>query len=182
MLAGKAAVARLVVNAALLLVVADLHAKDPADPCVSPGQMRDSRGNCVTVRAPQSGTPWTLGRVFDRVLIIVLENQDFGSAIKHATFGDLAKRGRLFNNFHGSFHPSYPNYLAMVGGKYFGTTTDDLSSIDSSHLTIAHQLEQNKLTWAQYAERYPGKPLQCFVGKEDATKKYQRRHVPFLSF
>src|ERR1051326_3535946 len=56
---------------------------------------------------------------FDRVLIIVLENVDYERAIQNKDLTDLAAKGASFTNFHALFHPSYPNYLAMIAGTDF---------------------------------------------------------------
>src|SRR3984893_18964792 len=58
---------------------------------------------------------------FDHVLIVVLENQDFQSAIRNDLLKSLARRGVIFSNFGNLYHYSYPNYLAMVAGSDFGT-------------------------------------------------------------
>ena len=57
---------------------------------------------------------------FDRVVIIILENVDYEVASKDKSLSDLAGQGASFTNFHALFHPSYPNYLAMVAGTDFG--------------------------------------------------------------
>ena len=57
---------------------------------------------------------------FDRVVIAVLENTDFDRAMQDPNLAALAARGASFTNFHALFHPSYPNYLAMVAGTDFG--------------------------------------------------------------
>jgi hypothetical protein len=118
---------------------------------------------------------WERGLVFDRFLVIVLENTDYSEAVADPYLKSLAKKGALFSNFHGNFHPSYANYLAMVGGDYFGTFLDVQATIDRA--TIADLLEPRGLTWKNYAEGYPGN---CFLG--DTHARYARKHVPFLSF
>ena len=59
----------------------------------------------------------TAKRRFERVLIIVLENKDEREVMANEYFEKLSKQGAYFSNFHGLFHPSYSNYLAMVSGK-----------------------------------------------------------------
>src|SRR5258708_25733136 len=59
-------------------------------------------------------------RHFDRVVIIVLENGDYENAAQDKNLTALAAKGASFSNFHALFHPSYPNYLAMVAGTDFG--------------------------------------------------------------
>ena len=57
---------------------------------------------------------------FDRVLIVVLENQSYVAAIKDPYLKQLADEWLEFTNFRGVEHPSYPNYLAMIAGSTFG--------------------------------------------------------------
>src|SRR5437899_2141584 len=91
---------------------------------------------------------------FDRVLIIVLENVDYEVASKDKNLAELATRGASFTNFHALFHPSYPNYLAMVAGTDFGihrrgrlfadnqvNLPADLSHLTSAVVLIAAQLD-----------------------------------------
>src|ERR1700747_3496698 len=56
---------------------------------------------------------------FDRVVIIVLENTDYERAMQDPNLTALASQGASFTNFHALFHPSYPNYLAMIAGTDF---------------------------------------------------------------
>lgn len=117
---------------------------------------------------------------FDRVLIVILENQAYVAAIKDKYLKQLADEGVEFTDFHALAHPSYPNYLGLIAGSTFGMRGifgDDQKDFpdDDQHRTIGDELD-----WKNYAEEYPGKP-----GKPaylyDATK-YARKHVPFLSF
>lgn len=129
----------------------------------------------ITPRNLQILDTWTVGRVFEHVLIIVLENQDYETVRKHPYMKYLGEQGTLFEQFYGLFHPSYPNYLAMIGGKFFGTIGDVQKDIDSK--TIADLLEAKQLTWKQYAD---GLPEPCFTGSRYG--RYARKHVPFMSF
>lgn len=130
---------------------------------------------------------------FDRVLIIVLENADYERAIQDPNLTALAKLGASFTNFHALFHPSYPNYLAMIAGtdfgihrrgSYLGDKQVNLPA-DSEHRTIADRLIAAGLDFKQYAEELPNGTCPWDVsGQHVAEKKgdYVRRHVPFLSF
>src|SRR6202795_5230084 len=64
------------------------------------------------------------GKDFERVLIIVLENQNYSSSMSNEFLAKLATKGTSFTNFKNLYHPSYPNYLAMIAGSYFGTRSD----------------------------------------------------------
>ena len=121
---------------------------------------------------------------FDHVLIVVLENQNYDSAIKNDLLKSLAQKGANFTNFGNLYHYSYPNYLAMVAGSDFGTHRPQLLSDnqrtfndDNEHRTIA-----DLLNWKNYAEDYPASPTsqRAFLG--DRKGRYARKHVPFLSF
>ena len=130
---------------------------------------------------------------FDRVLIIVLENVDYERATLDPSLRDLAIEGASFTNFHALFHPSYPNYLAMIAGTDFGlhrrgSLLGDWQvnfPIDSAHRTIADRLIAAGLDFKQYGEELP--PGTCpwaISARHIADKRgnYVRRHVPFLSF
>jgi hypothetical protein len=130
---------------------------------------------------------------FDRVLIIVLENVDYEVASQDKSLADLAAGGASFTNFHALFHPSYPNYLAMVAGTDFGIHrrgrlfADNQVNIppDAAHKTIADRLIAAGLDFKQYAEELPDEPCPwTFSGQQVPDKRgnYVRRHVPFLSF
>lgn len=117
------------------------------------------------------------GRWFDHVIVVVLENQDVEDVLAEPRFAALAERGASLTDFHSLFHPSYPNYLAMVGGKVYETDGDHQLDLPASERTIGHAIEQAGGTWAAYAEGFPG---ECWTGSYEDD--YVRRHVPFLSF
>ena len=112
---------------------------------------------------------------FKHVLIIVLENQDYRDVVADPYFADLASRGATFHSFQALFHPSYPNYLAMVSGASIPTHGDRQVNVD--YPTIGDSLKGD---WANYAEGYPAGAGSCNL--TSAKGKYVRRHVPFLSF
>lgn len=130
---------------------------------------------------------------FDRVLIIVLENVDYELAIQNKDLAGLASQGASFTNFHALFHPSYPNYLAMVAGTDFGThnrpryLADNQVDFpdDAEHRTIADRLIASGLDFKQYAEELPQGTCPWNLSSQhvaDRRGNYVRRHVPFMSF
>ena len=130
---------------------------------------------------------------FDRVLIIVLENVDYEAAIQNPDMASLAAHGASFSNFHALFHPSYPNYLAIIagtdfdihrGGSYLGDRQHNFPD-DAQHKTIADRLMGAGLDFKQYAEELPQGNCPWNVGSQHVPRdlgNYARRHVPFLSF
>jgi Phosphoesterase family len=131
---------------------------------------------------------------FDRVVIIVLENVDYEDAVKDNNLATLAAKGASFSNFHALFHPSYPNYLAMVAGTDFGIhrrgryLADRQTNFpnDDAHKTIADRLIASGLDFKNYAEELPEGPCPFRIDNQHVAKSkkgdYVRRHVPFLSF
>lgn len=130
---------------------------------------------------------------FDRVLIIVLENVDYEVASKDKNLAELASKGASFTNFHALFHPSYPNYLAMVAGTDFGIhhrgrlLADNQVNFpaDAEHRTIADRLIAAGLDFKQYAEELPDGTCPWNISTQQVAGNrgnYTRRHVPFLSF
>jgi Phosphoesterase family len=130
---------------------------------------------------------------FDRVLIIVLENADYELAIQDKNLAGLASQGASFTNFHALFHPSYPNYLAMVAGTDFATHNRSSYAADNQlnfpddpeHRTIADRLITSGLDFKQYAEELPEGTCPWNLSSLHVAQRrgnYVRRHVPFLSF
>lgn len=150
-------------------------------------------GSWYTVPTPVSKV--TQPKWFNHVLIIVLENGN-----KKEASGETSKFGSQnylntlmsgkglpdgvkavnFDNFHGLFHPSYSNYLAMVSGRRIESHLDLQRDLD--FLTIADRLKESKLEWRNYAEGYPEIENQCFRVSLFDRDHYVRKHVPFLSF
>src|SRR5205814_3063257 len=130
---------------------------------------------------------------FDRVLIIVLENVDYEEAVQDKNLAALATKGASFSNFHALFHPSYPNYLAMVAGTDFGIhkrgrfLADRQVNFpnDAAHKTIADSLIAAGLDFKSYAEELPDEPCPFRIDNQHAAQRktgdYVRRHVPFMS-
>ncbi len=131
---------------------------------------------------------------FDRVVIIVLENADYRDAVKDPNLAALAAQGASFSNFHALFHPSYPNYVAMIAGTDFdihrrarfrGDRQINFPD-DAEHKTIADRLIASGLNFKNYAEELPEGNCPYGIDEQHVpnSKKgdYARKHVPFMSF
>ena len=131
---------------------------------------------------------------FDRVVIIVLENGDYEVAVQDKNLSALAAKGASFSNFHALFHPSYPNYLAMVAGtdfnihkrgRYLADRQVNFPN-DAAHKTIADRLIAAGLDFKNYAEELPQGICPYKIDSQHVSKRkagdYVRRHVPFMSF
>ena len=137
---------------------------------------------------PQRESAKPVGKHFDQVVIVVLENEGTDQALADPYISSLSRRAAWFSHYYAITHPSFPNYLAIVAGSTFGIDTDHRPA-PLRGATIADRLEEKNLTWKSYAENYPGN---CFLGsaagegrltpKSAPTELYVRKHVPLLAF
>lgn len=115
-----------------------------------------------------------------RVMVVVLENEDAARAEEQPFLSELATRGALLHDYHALTHPSQPNYIALVAGSAYGIDSDAVVDIDAPHL--GDLLDAHGVSWKVYAESYPGN---CFLGAtagKMSAGQYVRKHVPFLDF
>jgi phospholipase C len=122
----------------------------------------------------QSGQP-VAPQTFERIFVVVMENQNAGSVLADKYYRDLAGRGAYFSNSYAVASPSYPNYLGLVAGDTFNVSNSTQRTIEEA--SLADLLEAKELTWKNYVEDYPGN---CYLG--GAFGRNARKHVPFLSF
>jgi len=110
-----------------------------------------------------------------KVVLIVLENADYASALKQPFLSELTRSGALATHCFAERHPSQPNYIALVSGDTQGVASDRNVNLDARHL--GDLLEEKGRSWKVYSEGYPGS---CFQGATHGD--YARKHVPFVSF
>ncbi|KAI1417866.1 putative acid phosphatase Pho610 [Hypoxylon sp. FL1857] len=123
------------------------------------------------------------GKAFDRFISIWLENQDFAKVVADPDFADLRRFGILQTRYFAHTHPSQPNYLAAVGGDYFGLDHDKIVRIPSNISTVVDLLDAKHISWRGYFEGIPG-PGYMAEGSIDAhgAWNYVRKHNPFVSY
>ncbi|MFM6928471.1 MAG: alkaline phosphatase family protein [Bdellovibrio sp.] len=112
---------------------------------------------------------------FKNILIIIFENTDYDVALKQPYFQKLSKQGALLQNMTGMVHPSQGNYLALLGGDFFGVRNDKPVNLNQTNLIDL--LENSGYSWKGYMENYPGN---CFQG--ETSGRYVRKHNPFISY
>jgi hypothetical protein len=106
---------------------------------------------------------------FSNMLLIILGNTNFKSAIADPNLKAFASSGVLFSNWDAVSHPSQPNYVAITSGSTNGVTSD--SSITINVKNVADLLEAKGLTWKSYQEDWPSN---CFTGTESSDGLYFR--------
>ncbi|OBT66959.1 hypothetical protein VE03_04217 [Pseudogymnoascus sp. 23342-1-I1] len=119
----------------------------------------------------ESPTSHVKGKVFDRFVTIWFENTDFASAAAEANFNFFAKKGITLENYFAVTHPSEPNYMAAVGGDYFGLNGDPFIAVPENVSTVVDLLEDKKISWGVYQEDMPYSGYQGFSWVNQQTGK-----------
>ena len=123
------------------------------------------------------------GKVFDRFIQIWFENVDFATALASPVFKNLASEGILLTSYYAVTHPSEPNYVASVGGDFFGLASDDLTYIPNNVSTIVDLLESAGISWASYQENMPTDGYQGYnFTNPDSYTYYVRKHNPLVIY
>ncbi|KAI9475901.1 MAG: phosphoesterase family-domain-containing protein [Benjaminiella poitrasii] len=118
------------------------------------------------------------GKYFDRVVIIIMENQDYNVAYRNKFLKSLNQyynNGILLTNYLAVTHPSQPNYIALTSGSIEGVDENEESNIGRNN--IVDLLEAKGVSWKTYQEGYSGN-----CNKKMEIDKYARRHNPFISY
>ncbi|KAH7052199.1 phosphoesterase-like protein [Macrophomina phaseolina] len=145
-----------------------------------PGKLQRRASEVPTL----SPTTFVKGKAFDRIAIIWLENTDYDKAEGDPNLAWLATKGIKLNNYHAVTHPSQPNYLAAIGGDYFGMNNDDLSTFDGNISSIIDLLEDRGISWGEYQEDMPytGYTGKAYPNPATGANMYVRKHNPAVSY
>jgi len=141
-------------------------------------------------------------KVFDKVLIVMLENQYRNYVMQDPFMKKLAAAGCNLTNYFGAFHPSQTNYLASLAGEVCGVTDDDMPDgpLMQENLTSLMQPKDGiqKTTWKAYMQSNPNQewnknwknpdyplseqPVESYPNDGINLANYFRVHNPFSSF
>lgn len=155
------------------------------------------------------------GYRYDHIIEIMMENTSYNTIIGNPdapNINDLASNYGLATNYFGVTHPSEPNYVANIGGSFFGIQDDNqfyctpaMSTTDPhcagttvdhtvSAQSLADQLTAAGMTWKGYFQSLPPIPAQYTMTGPNAngpyTYKYPSssvalyasKHNPFVNF
>src|ERR1700712_3778879 len=121
-------------------------------------------------------------QIFERVLIIMFENQYREYVRANPFMRDLAACGIDLENYIGVMHPSQTNYIASIAGELCGVNSDGGPSPLLTQRTIVDLLEEapRALSWKAYMDGYhaatqPWTP--ALVPADDYP--YAIKHNPF---
>ena len=149
---------------------------------------------CLTLAA---SSPWLDAQSFpryDHVFLLIMENENYKQVIgnQHAPIlNALAQDYGLATNYRGVADPSEPNYVAMLGGDFFGINSDDPywfpgHTVNANNLMS--QLEGAGRTWRGYFQSMPyaGYRGYCYPDKcngiPDADTQYVTKHNGIVNF
>ncbi|KAB5586265.1 acid phosphatase [Coniochaeta sp. 2T2.1] len=124
------------------------------------------------------------GKAFDRLAIIWLENTDYDLAAGDPNLDWLAKKGIKLTNHFAVAHPSEPNYVAAIGGDYFGMNNDNFIFIDKNVSTVLDLLDTKGISWGEYQEDQPysGFEGSGYVNQQTKANDYVRKHNPAVIY
>src|SRR5215472_15385890 len=131
---------------------------------------------------------------YDHVFLIIMENEGYNQVVGNRfapILNALANNYGLATNYTGVADPSEPNYVAMLGGDFFGINTDDpywFPGHTVSAPNLMSQLETAGKTWRGYFQSmpYPGYRGYCYPDKcngiPDADTQYVAKHNGIVNF
>jgi phospholipase C len=115
---------------------------------------------------------------FDHIILIVLENESYGSVIgssKAPHLNALANQYVLMTDYYAVTHPSLPNYIALMSGSTQGITSDCNNCFFNAQ-NLGNEITASGKTWKAYEESMPSP---CYVGNSGL---YAQKHDPLIYF
>ncbi|TVY22668.1 putative acid phosphatase [Lachnellula hyalina] len=131
-----------------------------------------------------SPTSHVKGKAFDRYVSIWFENTDFDMAAADPNFQFFAEKGITLTNNLALTHPSEPNYMAAVGGDYFGLDGDPFIQVPQNVSSVVDLLEDKGISWSLYQEDMPYTGFEGFawVNQQNGANDYVRKHNPEILY
>jgi len=143
-----------------------------------------------------------MNKAFDRILIVMFENQYRSYVMQHAFMRKMAAAGCNLTNYFGVFHPSQTNYIGSLAAELCGVTNDTPPYPPLRQQTLVDLMQPEGapqvITWKAYMEGYPsdrwnpdwrspsapasGQPVQEFPDNGTDLAYYYRKHNAFASF
>jgi acid phosphatase len=168
---GSAASSVSVVNSTTITALTPAHTAGTVDVTVrNTDAQSGTKTSAFTYSAPQGNVP-----SFDRVFVVVAENQSFESVIGSASMpylNTLANRYGLAVNYFANTHPSIGDYFWLTTGQQITNDSNFAGTVSVDN--IVRQLNASGKTWKSYAQSLPS------IGYTGADQyPYVKRHNPF---
>jgi len=131
---------------------------------------------------------------YDHVFLVIMENEGYPQIVGNPyapILNALANDYGLATDYRGVADPSEPNYVAMLGGDFFGISTDDpywFPGLTIHADNLMSQLVKAGKTWRGYFQGmpYPGYRGYCYPDKcngiPDADTVYVSKHNGIVNF
>ena len=134
------------------------------------------------VTAPTLTPPTSSVPGYSHVFTIMMENTDYNEVVNNPTdtpyLHTLMSEGATMSNYHGVYHPSDENYMAIAGGDTFATGATYWPNIKDPNKNIGDELVSKGETWKAY-EQGMGTPCNTTT-KYDSY--YEPDDAPFINF
>ena len=138
-------------------------------------------------RAPATTVPH-----YDHIFLIMDENHGFSQIIGNSaapTLNRLANNFGLATSYFSVADPSEPNYVAMLGGNFFGIADDNAYYVNTLNKpSLMSQLDAAGLSWKGYLQSMPYTgyrgicyPVKC-NGVPDLDPLYASKHNGITNF
>lgn len=137
-------------------------------------------------------------KAFDRILIVMFENQYRSYVMSDPFMRKLAGAGMAMTNYFGAFHPSQTNYVASLAGELCAVTNDTPPASPLMQQTLVDLMEPAGVSWKAYMEALPPDPwnpawqdpgyhpslapTDAFPDTGTDLARYFRKHNAFASF
>ncbi len=147
----------------------------------SPSSTVQATTTGTTPPPPPPGGPCygTTPPTYQHVIWIVFENKGYKATVgsgASAYWTQLSQQCSNSTAAYGITHPSLPNYLAMVGGSFYGVSTDGYPTESINAPTIYDSAASSGKTWKSYQESMP---TNCDTS---VTGTYYPKHGPAVYF
>ena len=139
---------------------------------------------CAPQAGGTSGATTPIPR-YQHIFLIVMENHSYDDIIGSSQaphLNALANQFGLATNYWAVTHPSEPNYVALIGGSYFGIANDNPYTQNAlNQPSLASQLDAAHLSWKSYQEALPS-PGYTGTTATTGADVYASKHNPFMNF
>ncbi|WP_147267341.1 alkaline phosphatase family protein [Streptomyces sp. SDr-06] len=119
---------------------------------------------------------------YDHVFMVMMENTDYSAIMNDPAdtpyMHSLMDQGATFTDFHGVYHPSDENYLAVAGGDTYTKGATYWPNINSPQRHLGDSLEAAGKSWKAY-EQGMGTPCNT---KNNNDSYYQPDDAPFINY
>lgn len=136
----------------------------------------------TSVTAPVLTPPASSVPSYDHVFMIMMENTDYNEVVNNASdtpyFHSLMSQGALMSNYHGVYHPSDENYLAVAGGDTYANGAIYWPNIKDPNKNVGNQLDSAGKSWKAY-EQGMGTPCNTTTQYDSY---YEPDDAPFINY